>query len=241
MAARFASGTGALSALVRERQDLVGEWRAVDAHLTAALTTPPDQRDAVDQKALRARHAELAGRIDKLDERLAKEFPEYAALTSPKPLSIKAAQNVLAANEVLIFVASLAKQSLVWVIGRDTAHLVLVPIGTDDLAREVSALRCGLDSAAWEIEGRLSCRTLLGISRQADGPLPFDLSRAHALYKALFAPVKDMIAGKQLLFAAVGPLSTLPLSVLVTERPAAPTQAWHAGMPRRPGFRSITR
>lgn len=222
MAARFASGTGALSALMRERQDLVGEWRAVDAHLTAALTTPPDQRDAVSQKALRARLAEVTGRIDLLDGRLAKEFPEYAALTSPKPLSIEATQNVLAANEVLIFVASLAKQSLVWVIGRDTAHLVLVPMGTDELARDVAALRCGLDEAAWKIKGSLSCETLLGISWKAAGPLPFDLSRAHALYNALLAPLKDMIEGKQLLIAAVGPLATLPFSVLVTERPAAP-------------------
>ena len=85
-----------------------------------------------------------------LDGRLAKEFPEYAALTSPKPLSIEATQNVLAANEVLIFVASLPKQSLVWVIGRDTAHLVLIPMGTDELARDVAALRCGLDEAAWK-------------------------------------------------------------------------------------------
>jgi CHAT domain-containing protein/tetratricopeptide (TPR) repeat protein len=222
MAARFASGTGALSALMRERQDLVGEWRAVDAHLTAALTTPPDQRDAVSQKALRARLAEVARRIDLLDGRLAKEFPEYAALTSPKPLSIEATQNVLAPNEVLIFVASLAKQSLVWVIGRDTAHLVLVPVGTDELARDVAALRCGLDEAAWEITGSLSCKSLLGISWKAPGPLPFDLSRAHALYSALLAPLKDMIEGKQLLIAAVGPLATLPFSVLVTERPAAP-------------------
>ena len=38
MSARFASGTGPLSALMRERQDLAGEWQAVDRDLTAALT-----------------------------------------------------------------------------------------------------------------------------------------------------------------------------------------------------------
>ena len=222
MALRFASGKGALSALMRERQDLVGEWRAVDAHLAAALTTPPEQRDAVSQQALRLRLAEVEGRIDELDGRLAKEFPEYTALTSPKPLSIKSAQAILAPNEVLIFVASLATQSLVWAIDKDTAHLVLVPIGTDALAREVAALRCGLDTAAWGIKGPMSCRTLLGISRQAGAPLPFDLSRAHALYKSLLTPLNDMIKGKQLLTAAVGPLATLPLAVLVTEPPAAP-------------------
>jgi len=88
MAARFASGTGALSALMRERQDLAGEWRAVDARLTAALTTPPDQRDAASEEALRARLAEVGSRIGSLDGRLAKEFPEYTALASPQPLSV---------------------------------------------------------------------------------------------------------------------------------------------------------
>lgn len=221
MAARFASGTGALSTLMRERQDLAGEWRALDTRLTAALITPPDQRDAVSNDALRVRFAEVASRIDAIDGRLAKDFPEYAALASPQPLSIKAAQAILAPREALIFVASLPDQSLVWVIDKDAAYLVLVPLGTEKLAREVAALRCGLDSAAWEIEGTLSCRSLLGISQRADEALPFDLARAHALYGALFSPLRDLIEGKHLLIAAVGPLTTLPFAVLVTEPPAA--------------------
>lgn len=221
MAARFASGTGGLSVLMRERQDLAGEWRAVDGRLTAALTTPPDQRDAANERALRARLVQVVSRIDSLDGRLAKDFPEYAALASPQPLSIEATQSILAPQEALIFVASLPKQSLIWVIGKDTAHLVLVAMGKEELAREVAALRCGLDTAAWEVEGGSSCKSLLGTARSAGQPLPFDLSRAHALYGALLSPLEKLIEGKHLLIAAVGPLSTLPFSVLVTERPAA--------------------
>ena len=40
-------------------------------------------------------------------------------------------------------------------------------------------------------------------------PLPFDLSRAHRLYKTLFDPVADLIKGKQLLIVPSGPLTQL--------------------------------
>src|SRR5205823_1039479 len=55
--------------------------------------------------------------------------------------------------------------------------------------------------------------------------LPFDLARAHMLYKALFGPVEEMIKGKRILIVPSGPLTILPFSVLVTVPPkvAIPT------------------
>ena len=49
--------------------------------------------------------------------------------------------------------------------------------------------------------------------------LPFDHARAHALYKALFGEVADLIKGKHLLLVPSGPLTQLPFQVLVTEPP----------------------
>jgi CHAT domain-containing protein len=49
-----------------------------------------------------------------------------------------------------------------------------------------------------------------------DRPLPFDLARAHALYKALFGQVGDLIRNKHLLVVPSGPLTQLPFQVLVT-------------------------
>jgi len=221
MAARFAAGSDALSAVMRERQDLVGEWQGLDVLLTAALVTPPDQRDGLKEQALRARRAEVASRIDGLDGRLGKEFPQYAALLSPQPLSIAAVQSSLSPREVLVFVASLPEQSLIWAIGKEVAHVALLPVGSKELSRQIAGLRCGLDSSAWRIKGSLSCASLLGFARDKSRPLPFDLFRAHALYGTLLKPVSDLIAGKDLLVVASGPLATLPLSVLVTERPSA--------------------
>ncbi len=52
-----------------------------------------------------------------------------------------------------------------------------------------------------------------------DAPLPFDHARAHALYKALFGEVADLIKGKHLLLVPSGPLTQLPFQVLVTAPP----------------------
>lgn len=228
MAARFASGTGPLADLMRERQDLAGEWRALDKALTVALAAPSVQRDAPIEEALRARLVETGSRLDSLDLRLAKEFPQYASLTNPQPLSVAATQSVLAPQEVLIFVASLAAQSLVWVIGNDDARVFLVPTGRETLSREVAALRCGLDHSLWRGDAREEqCvemlnnkhRYQLSIDGQVVDVLPFNLERAHGLYRALFAPVEAFIKDKHLLIVPTGPLASLPFNVLITEPP----------------------
>ena len=93
--------------------------------------------------------------------------------------------------------------------------------------REVAALRCGLDRTAWHGDGAVTCAKLLGIdlvkAPKANDPLPFDLARAHALYKALFGQVEDVIAGKRLLVVPSGPLTQLPFQALVTALPSAGT------------------
>jgi len=45
--------------------------------------------------------------------------------------------------------------------------------------------------------------------------LPFDLARAHELYRCLFGEIADLLAAKHLLVVASGPLASLPFHVLV--------------------------
>src|SRR5262249_483149 len=49
--------------------------------------------------------------------------------------------------------------------------------------------------------------------------LPFDLARAHELYKALLGPAENLIKGKHLIIVPSGPLTSLPFNVLITEPP----------------------
>jgi CHAT domain-containing protein/tetratricopeptide (TPR) repeat protein len=221
MAARFASGTGALANLLRERQDLAAEWRTSDKQLTDALSALPAQRNSEKEQTLRSRLQMMAGKLAALDQRIAREFPAYAALTNPEPLSVASVQKLLAPSEALVLIGSRREQSLVWVVTANAAQWALVPLGEEQLTREVAALRCGLDSAAWDADTQLDCAAALGKERSPGRPLPFDVSRAHALHEALFGPFRAAIKDKHLLVAASGPLASLPLSVLVTEKPAS--------------------
>jgi len=59
--------------------------------------------------------------------------------------------------------------------------------------------------------------------------LPFDLARAHGLYKDLFGQVEDLVKDKRLLVVADGPLTALPFQVLVTEQPDAAFPRYYDG------------
>jgi CHAT domain-containing protein len=102
-------------------------------------------------------------------------------------------------------------------------------LGTAGLKREVGALRCGLDTTAWDGEGAVRCAGLLqlppGTAPREGEPLPFDAARAHALYAALLGEARELINGKHLLVVPSGALTTLPFQVLVTEAPASPDLA----------------
>jgi len=82
----------------------------------------------------------------------------------------------------------------------------------------VAALRCGLDATSWDGEGTAKCAKLLNLptdkAPQEKASLPFDHARAHALYKALFGEVEDLIKGKHLLLVPSGALTQLPFQVL---------------------------
>ena len=230
MAARKASGQGALANLIREQQDLAAEWQAKDKLLMTARSQTPDKRDARVEDELRARLAAIDARLAGIAGTLAKDFPSYADFASPEPLTLAGAQSLLKDNEALLLFldvpekAPLPEETFIWVVTKTDSRWVRAAIGTPTLEREVKALRCGLDFEGSWGEGSL-CPDLVGqnyteADRGKGKPLPFDASRAHALYKALFAKVEDMIKGKRLLIAASGPLSQLPFQVLVTKAPA---------------------
>ena len=88
MAARGAKGDPRLAGLVRERQDLVAEWIRRDGARTAAVSQVSNERDQAVEAANVARLTVIDARITAIDSRLAAEFPDYAALTRPTPLSV---------------------------------------------------------------------------------------------------------------------------------------------------------
>jgi hypothetical protein len=223
MAVRVAKGDGVLAALVRERQDLLAEWQSRELLSNAALGQEPAKRNAKSEAENDARVAAIDTRIAAIDKRLAAEFPDYAALASPVPLSVEEAQGQLGADEALVLFLDTPEwkptpeETFIWVVTRTDVRWLRSDLGRAALAREVQALRCGLDAAAWK-KGT-ACADLTGRSGSV-WPLSFDHGGAHKLYKALFGEVEDLIKGKHLLIVPSGPLTQLPFQVLVTAPPA---------------------
>src|SRR5262249_26027391 len=154
-----------LASLVRQRQDLAVEWQALDGRLTNALAAAPAQRDQDKEQALRQRLAGLAAQFGALNAPFAEELPGYAGLTNPQPLAIADAQKLLEAEEALVLITSYTHQSLVWVISADRVRWIRVPLGQEELARDVATLRCGLDATLWDdsVDAK-KCQDALGVA-----------------------------------------------------------------------------
>ena len=227
MAARSAKGDVALGQVVRQRQDLVDEWRRSDKSLVDAISQTAGRRHAPSEENHRARLAAISTQVAAIDKTLAKQFPDYAAFASPEPLSITEVQALLRPDEALVLFLDtydskpLVEETFIWVVTATETRWVRSELGTPALAREVAALRCGLDHTAWT---GTRCHDLTGrtyaIADHDDGtPPPFDPVRAHALYNGLLSQVEDLVRGRHLLLVLSGPLTQLPLQVLVTAKP----------------------
>ena len=170
-------------------------------------------------------------RIAEIDQRLKAEFPDYAALSRPEPVSVEDVQAELRPDEALVLFLDTpeceadARGDLY--LGRDQDRHALGAIRSGHRRADPrGARRCAAAStaAAWDERAAApSCWSSYARQgpRYRQEPLPFDLARAHELYKALFGEVEDLIKGKHLLLVPSGPLTQLPFQVLVTEPPAA--------------------
>jgi tetratricopeptide (TPR) repeat protein len=209
MGTRFASGDGALGSLVRERQDLAAAWRDQDKALLDALSNPEGRHERARIDALRKQIAEAEGRLNAVAARIDKEFPDYAALAHPKPLTAEEAQRLLGADEALVFFLAGTNESYVFALTRKGFEWRTIPLGEKDVAAKVAGFRRGLDVEE------------LRKSFDAGKSELFDLATAHEFYLALLGPVEALIKDKpQLLIVPSGPLTALPFHLLVTDKPA---------------------
>ncbi|MEQ1611809.1 MAG: CHAT domain-containing tetratricopeptide repeat protein [Hyphomicrobiaceae bacterium] len=233
MSARLSAGTGPLSKLVRERQDLAVELQHLDKRNEGLLLLQQSQREIAEVRTLRVRITEISGRLDAIDAKVAQDFPDFAKISDPAPLAIEEVQRLLQPREVMIFISHRLNQSLVWAINRDAVAWELVPVGEEELVREIGALRCGFDESAWLGEGERTCIDSTGKAWQPGEPLPFDLARSHALYRSLLAPFAPMTEGAHLIIATSGPLAAFPFATLVSEPPGAGGYANAAWLAKR--------
>lgn len=206
---RLASGGDAMAALVREQQDLSALWRERDKALVAAVSRPERQQDRAGIAALRREIAQLEDRLKASKAKLEKEFPDYASLSSPRPLRAEDAEKLLGLDEAMVFFLPGDSESYVFALTHDAFEWRVLPVGKKALAENVTAFRRGLDIVE------------LNKSIEAGQPVLFNLDAAYELYSLLLAPVEALIKDKRYLAVVPsGSLTALPFHLLVTERPA---------------------
>jgi len=215
--ARFAAGTDTLAKVVRERQDLVDLWQAKDAELLAALSSS-QTGSAARAEAARTELSRLNAAISTLDARLEREFPEYADLANPKPLTVVETQKLLRPDEALVFFMVSQQGTYIWLVTREEVVWDRAAATSTEIAAQVSALRRQLDPTGG---GLRAAESDYGeeISSGAKG---FDRNAALTLYRTLFPPIIEAALGtkSRLIVVSSGPLTSLPLGVLVTEPPS---------------------
>lgn len=205
---REATGNLELAAIVRSRQDM----RSAIAAREAELSTVRDANAAV---RLRGEIDSLNAEIAAIDTKLAAEFPRYVELANPAPVDIATVQTQLREDEALLFFLSTDSSTFVWALDRDDSLWFESPLSRDWLGDIVADLRDGLDPHA---RTRGAVTLVEGMDRPRIAP--FDRRNAWFLYTQLIEPAEVILGGKSHIFAVTdGPLSGLPLSVLVSQRP----------------------
>jgi CHAT domain-containing protein len=159
---------------------------------------------------LRSQIAELERRLAAISARLEKDFPDYAALANPKPLTVAEVQKLLASDEGLVVWLIGETESYVFAVTKEKFDWRSIALSREALSEKVATLRRGVNFAE-----------LQKPENQANPPL-FDLTVAHELYDILLAPLDALIKDKHhLMVMPSGPLTSLPLHLLVTQ-PAEP-------------------
>ena len=209
-----------------------------------AHSFPPNKRNRRAEAKNVARLVAIDSRIAEIDKQLAKDFPDYAAISNPQPLSVKEVQALLAADEALVLFLTTSsfnpapEETFIWLVTKTTNRWARSPLGTEVLKGEVKALRCGLDASNWsnpmskdddavavkkqkatQRVRRNACIRLTSRSVSDRDLPPFDATRAHAVYKSLFGELDHLIRDKRLLIVPSGALTALPFQALVTEKP----------------------
>jgi CHAT domain-containing protein len=143
----------------------------------------------------RQRLADVERRLAQSSDWLRVHFPEYAELSRPLAVSASETGKLLRDDEALVLFSLTTANCFVWVVTPGKIHWVRLDVPLQSLIDMVVALRQQLAG------GR------------------FNLNLAYGVYRAVFGPIEEQIAGKHLLIVPNGILTSLPLHLLVTNKP----------------------
>ncbi|MGH6780069.1 MAG: CHAT domain-containing tetratricopeptide repeat protein [Bradyrhizobium sp.] len=197
MTARYASGSDALGALIRQQEDLSARSQALDASLISVLSQPAKARSSAAEAALRAEQGRVETTLKVDDARLRKQFPRFVELARAPAVGIADIQKVLGPNEAFAEMMLDKSDGYLFVVRKDKAAFFKLALTRTQAVDAVKALRVTLVN---------------------DTPFPVD--KAYDLYSRLFGPADRLIAdARSLIIVPDGALESLPPAVLVTTPP----------------------
>lgn len=210
-AVRAVAKSPVLADLVRRKHDSQWQLNALHSLLGSLLSQPRDERDPKVVANLTSQIEVLKRALAVMAAQIEKEFPAYADLINPKPITVDEARAMLRPGEALITTLATRERTFVWAVPHaGPVAFTSAPIGVQELETSIATLRMALEPRA---------RTL--------GDIPdIDLTLAHRLYRALLEPVRSGWQDAPHLFVvADGPLGQLPLALLPTRSVALPADS----------------
>jgi len=224
VAAQESTGNTRIGKLESEREDLIHQRDAADKRyidLLGADASGPNGAEQIKARdeaaktrdALQTRISAIEGEIETID-------PAYYELTRPSALLVADTQKLLNADEALLLLMVGDDATYVWAVSRDR-----IEWARSETLKEAD-LKTRVDKLRTQIETDLGTQFTRGevISTDVEtGPTAtFDRAIAYELYAELVKPVESVLQGKKVVMTVgSGPLNSLPLSLLVTDPPAA--------------------
>lgn len=209
---RRASADDALAEALRTLQARSNLLQAAERSLSNARA---------DASASDAQLTRLAGEVDllraeirALDARIARDHPDFVRFARPEPLGLPDVQAALDPGEALIFAFTGARDTYIWAVTPEAVGWHRVALGADTMAHTISEIRASI-SLTMDLRGGVS----LGGEKAPTPKLPeFNRFMASLLYWELIGPLEPILADVTHLYTVLdGPLTGLPLSLLVTD------------------------
>lgn len=207
-AARAAAASGA-AGLAAERDAKAAELGALFAR-SEGMKTGSDADRALWQDIGTA-----DTELEAIDARLTAATPGYFELVKPALVGEASATAMLAADEAFLMIVPTPRGTHSLVVTREGIDWHRSTMTEAELAGHVRRL-------LWDVGANIDVMPEEDErwSAEGEGDFPFDRGTAFRLYEELIAPLRKALAGKRHLFtSATGSISSLPLGILVTEKP----------------------
>ncbi|EFL89319.1 CHAT domain-containing protein [Ahrensia sp. R2A130] len=153
-------------------------------------------------------------KVSQVEAELRKRFPDFQERASIDTVSIKEIQSRLGEENVVLSYFQTESRVFGWAISTNGFAFRKLTPSTVELAASIKTLRASIETSA-TVRGADSLDE--GVSNAAKG---YDRALAYALYKQLMEPFSKITKGRGvILHQANGALSSLPLSLLISQPP----------------------